>query len=73
MECEEFLSHVSDKTCDFYCITLFDNIDASVDGLVGTLQNDLNKFCPIIKVNCSHDNDIQKLWLANDIESLIKK
>ena len=43
--------------CEFYYNANFDNIDASVDGIVCTLQNSLNKFCPIIKVNCSHDND----------------
>ena len=73
MESEEFYNHVSEKMCDFYYNTNFDNIDASVDGIVGTLQNALNKFCPILKVNCSHDNDKHKPWLTNEIKSLIKE
>ena len=64
--------HVSQKS-DFYYNTNFDNIDAFVDGIVGTLQNALNKFCPIFKVKCSHDNDKHKPWLTNEIKALIKE
>ena len=42
MKSEEFYNHVFEKNCDFYCNTRFDNIEASVDGIVGTLQNALN-------------------------------
>ena len=42
-------NHVSEKECVFYYNTNFDNIDASVDGKVGTPQNSLNKFSPIRK------------------------
>ena len=59
--------------CDFYYNANFDNIDASVDGILCTLQNALNKFCPIIKVNCSHDNGKHKTWLTNEIKSLLKE
>ena len=50
MESEEFYNQVSEKMCDFHYNTNFDNIVASIDGIVGTLQNALNKFCPILKV-----------------------
>ena len=43
--------------CDFSYNTIFDNIDAPVDGIVCTLQNFLNKFCAIIKKNYPNDND----------------
>ena len=59
--------------CDFYYNTLFENIVASDDGIGDTLQNALNKFCPIPKVNCSHDNDKNKPWLTNEIKSLKKE
>ena len=58
---------------DLYYNTTFDNSDASFDGIVSTLQNDLTKFCPIIKVDCSRHNDKNKTWLANEIKSLIKE
>ena len=73
MESDEFYNHVSEKVCGFYYNTIFNNIDTSNDGKVGTLQNSLNKFCPFFKVICSHDNDKHKSWLTNKIKSLIKE
>ena len=61
------------KMCDLYYNTNFDNIDTSIDGIVGNLQNAINKFCPILKVNCSHDDDKHKPWLTNDIKSLMNE
>ena len=53
--------------------TNFDNVDASVDGIVCIQQNTITKFRPIITVNSSHNNDKHKPWLTNEIKSLIKK
>ena len=60
MESDEFYNHVSEKICDFYCNTNFDNIDGSAEDIVCILKNTLNKFCPIIEVNSSDDNDKHK-------------
>ena len=73
MEGDEFYKHVSKRMCNFYCNTNFDNIYTSFDRIVFTLQNALNKICPIIKVNCSHDNYKHKPWLTNEIKSLLKE
>ena len=49
MESEEFYNHASEKMCDFYYNTNFDNIDASVDGIVGTVQMLLINFVQSLK------------------------
>ena len=51
----------------------FDNTDGSVDGIVCTVQKTLNKFCPIIEVNCWHDNRKHKPCLRIKIWTLIKE
>ena len=71
MEIVEYYNHASEKKCDFYYNNNFNNIDASVDGIVFTLQNALNKFCPITKESCSHYNDKHKTLLTNENISLI--
>ena len=66
-------NHVSENFCDFSHDTNFDNIDASVTGIVCIMQTVPNKICPVIKVKFLHDNDQQKTWLTNDIKSLTKE
>ena len=73
MESEEFYTYVSDTICEFSHTTNLENIDSSVNRIVCILQTALDKFCPLIKVKRSRDNDKQKLWLTNEIKSLIKE
>ena len=73
METDVFYNHVSEEMCDFNDNTNFDEIYASVDCIICILHNPLNNFCPIIKINLSHDCDKHKPWLMNEIKSLIKE
>ena len=73
MESEEFYNYVSDTICEFSHTTNLENIDSSVNRIVCILQTALDKFCPLIKVKRSRDNDKQKPWLTNEIKSLIKE
>ena len=73
MESEDFFNYVSEHLSELSCDDSFDSVDVAVDSLVCTLEKALDKFCPIIKVSCSRDNDKHKPWVTNEIKSLIKE
>ena len=73
MESGEFYDYVSGSTFEYTHNNNLDSIDVSVDRLVCYLLNALDKFCPIIKVQCSRDKDKQKPWLTDENRSLINE
>ena len=73
MESDDLHNNVSKKIFDFSYNTDFDIIDEFVDGIVCIQQNAVDKFCPVMKVKFSHDNDKHELWLTKETKIFLKE
>ena len=70
MESAEFCNFVFESLNDF---NFTENFDVYIESSICILQKALDKFCPIIEIDCSRDISKHKPWLTDEIKSLIKE